>query len=109
MKVIVDVQLPHILVRDLRRRGHEASRVVDLIARTSTDDLVCTLASVRKAAIFTKDEDFVGLSARVREPVTVVWLRCGNISNAELLKLIDRTIDYIIAAIERGERLIEVR
>lgn len=109
MRFIIDVQMPGALVRDIRRRGHEAHRVVDLIVSTSSDFLIVTFASARDAVVMTKDEDFVRLSARSPQPVVIVWFRCGNISNDNLLALIDRTFDGIIAAIERGERLIEIR
>lgn len=109
MKFIVDVQLPGALVRELRRRGHEAHRVVDIILPTTPDALVLTLAVARGAIIMTKDEDYVDLSARAVPPVALVWFRCGNISNAELLRLVDRNFERLVSALDRGELLIEIR
>lgn len=67
------------------------------------------LAATRGAAILSKDEDFIALSLRRPEPVTVVWLRCGNIYNPELIALVETRLDDIVAAIARGLRLIEIR
>ena len=39
----------------------------------------------------------------------VVWLRCGNLSNAELLPLVIQRLSFICGTIEAGARLIEIR
>lgn len=57
--------------------------------------------------LVTKDDDFV-----LRHPpvdYTLIWLRCGNMSNRRLREWLDTRWTAIVAKLEEGERMIEVR
>ena len=55
----------------------------------------------------TKDEDFA--VHRILHPgPSVVWVRVGNTRRAELVKRFDAELPTIVAALERGETLIEL-
>jgi len=57
--------------------------------------------------IVTKDEDFA-IRRVLQEGPAVVWLRIGNTRRAELLRRIDGDLAAIVAALERGETLVEI-
>ena len=55
--------------------------------------------------VLTKDSDFVGLQDRLGSPPSIIWLRCGNTSNAHLENLLFRTFSRAVALLESGERI----
>ena len=55
----------------------------------------------------TKAEDF--LTRHPPTHYTLVWLRLGNASNRTLSEWLEPRLDAIVAAIEAGEQLVEVR
>ena len=60
------------------------------------------------AVVVTKDEDFALRLQLAADGPAVVWIRYGNIRNAELLRRISAVWPTVIAAISRGERLVEL-
>ena len=61
------------------------------------------------ACIVTKDEDFVLLSALDRAGPAIVWIRVGNAVRSVLLARLPVLWPEVMNAIERGEKVIEVR
>jgi predicted nuclease of predicted toxin-antitoxin system len=57
--------------------------------------------------VVTKDEDFAVHQLLPGGP-SIVWIRIGNTRRAELLRRFDAELPEIIAALERGEKLIEL-
>jgi len=55
----------------------------------------------------TKDEDFA-IRRLLRGGPSVVWLRFGNTRRIALLARIEAELPAIVAALERGETLIEI-
>ena len=55
----------------------------------------------------TKDEDFA-VHRILHDGPSVVWVRIGNTRRAELLRRFDAELPKVIAALERGETLIEL-
>ncbi len=60
------------------------------------------------AVIVTKDEDFARLRTGNEGGPQVVWIRLPNTRRVELLRWFEAALPEIKAALERGERLIEV-
>jgi len=56
----------------------------------------------------TKDDDFVRLLERHGPPPQIIWLRCGNTSNAYLRQLLGVTLPDVLAMLESGEPLVEI-
>lgn len=59
--------------------------------------------------VLTKDDDFRKLLDQHGPPPKVIWMRCGNVKNQELRRIVEtawpRTADLLAA----GEALVEVR
>jgi len=66
-------------------------------------------ARERDACIVTKDEDFILLQALERAGPTIVWIRVGNAVRNILLRRLPTLWPAVISAIERGEKVVEVR
>jgi predicted nuclease of predicted toxin-antitoxin system len=56
-----------------------------------------------------KDEDFVLLQALDPSGPAVVWVRIGNAVSRVLLERFTVAWPAILAALERGERVVEIR
>ncbi len=111
MKFLVDAQLPPALARALSELGHHAAHVSDLDLQTASDLAIWNEAQRRGATIITKDEDFIaGSRGRFNKPaVPVVWIRIGNASRQALLTSVLPLLPKIVAMIEGGEIIVEIR
>jgi predicted nuclease of predicted toxin-antitoxin system len=108
MRFLADAQLPPVLGRFLRARGHEAQHVIDIGLARASDQMIWRYAAANGSVLVTKDEDFVVIRAIQSNGPPVVWLRMGNVRKAALLQHIGDVWPDIIAALERGETIIEV-
>jgi predicted nuclease of predicted toxin-antitoxin system len=56
----------------------------------------------------TKDRDFVDLVEQYGSPPQVIWLTCGNTSNARLKEILTATLPDALELLRSGERLVEI-
>lgn len=84
MRFLVDANLPPGLAAWLRERGHEATHVNDQPGLAFDDRDIFEFARQNEFIIFTKDEDFAALTTFSDKPASVVQVRFGNTTNAEL-------------------------
>ncbi len=87
--------------------GHSAEHVIDCGLATAADDAIRAYAAKIGAVIVTKDEDFVVRRVLQQGPA-VVWVRIGNTRRAELLRRIEADFGAVVAALERGETVVEL-
>ena len=109
MKWIVDAQLPPALAVALCEAGCDAVAVREIGLREAKDAAIWQYALENRAAILTKDEDFAERGLRSEPAPVVSWLRIGNATNPVLLGWFLPMVPAVVARIERGDRLIEVR
>ena len=109
MKFIVDAQLPPSLAAVLRHAGCDAVAVRDIGLQEAADAVIWQYALENNAAILTKDEDFAERCLRTPTPPVVIWLRIGNATNPVLVEWLMPVLPTVLARIENGDRLIEVR
>jgi predicted nuclease of predicted toxin-antitoxin system len=107
LRFLVDAQLPPALARWIVSAGHAAEHVGDCGLMAAPDDVIRTRASQTGAVIMTKDEDFA-VHRLLHEGPAIVWVRIGNTRRAELLRRIEVDFPVIVAALERGEPLVEI-
>ena len=107
MRFLVDAQLPPALARHIESRGHKAEHVADLALERAPDSRIRATAAESGAVIITKDEDFA-VHLLLRDGPSVVWVRVGNTRRVELLRRFEAELPNIVAALERGETLIEL-
>jgi predicted nuclease of predicted toxin-antitoxin system len=109
VKFLVDANLPPAFARWLASEGHEAYHVSELGMASASDRAIWQRARDIDACIVTKDEDFVLLQALSRVGPAVVWIRIGNAVRSVLLRRLPGVWPAVISAIERGDKVIEVR
>jgi predicted nuclease of predicted toxin-antitoxin system len=108
MRFLVDAQLPPALVGSLADGGHEAEHVADRKMQTASDAAIWDYALATSAVIVTKDEDFAQRKVLTGAGPAVVWIRLPNTRRRDLLIWFETVMPQILAALERGETLVEV-
>ena len=107
--IIVDAQLsPAIAAWIQQQFGTEAVALRDLGLRDAEDRAVFDYARERGAVVMTKDSDFVSLLQRRGAPPQVIWLTCGNTSNAALRLILAKALPDALKLLAQGEPLVEI-
>lgn len=88
--------------------GVECVAMRDMGMQRTKDDAVFAAARRADAVVMTKDEDFIKLLERHGPPPRVIWLTCGNTSNAELQKMLTKAMPSALALLEVGESFVEI-
>src|SRR5947209_1248550 len=105
----LDAQLPPSAAAWLTATfGVEARAVRDLGLRDAQDAPIFQAARAAGAVVMTKDKDFVELLQRLGPPPKVLWVTCGNTSNARLREILSSTLPAALARLEGGESLVEI-
>ena len=87
----------------------DAVAVRDLGLRSAEDPNIFARAREHGAVVvLTKDSDFVDLVTRLGPPPQIVWLTCGNTSNAYLREVLREAWPHIDALLAAGEPLVEI-
>lgn len=81
----------------------------DLRLRDAEDLEIFEAAKAQDAILMTKDSDFVDLVDRLGPPPQIIWLTCGNTSNARLREILSATLSDALELLGSGERLVEIR
>src|SRR5215207_9725283 len=108
MRFVVDAQLPPALARWLVEQGYLGEHVYDLGMASASDQAIWAYAIQVGAVIITKDEDFAERRARADAGPPIVWIRVGNTSRRDLLTWFRFRLPVIMAALTRGETLVEI-
>ena len=109
MTIWVDAQLPQGIASWLSEQfSIEAIAVRDLGLRDAEDEAIFAVARTANAVVMTKDRDFVDLVDRLGSPPQVLWITCGNTSNARLRELLLSVMPDSIRLLDDGEPLVEI-
>lgn len=110
MTIWVDAHLsPAIATWITSTFGIEAIALRDLGLRDAEDPDIFEAAKAQKAVLMTKDSDFVDLVERLGSPPQIIWLTCGNTSNAKLREILSETLPRSLELFAAGETLVEIR
>lgn len=86
----------------------DVEHVRELGLHEAEDPDIFTAAQAAGVVVMTKDRDFVELVERRGVPPQVLWITCGNTSNAALKKIFVETLDEAFDLLKRGEPLVEI-
>jgi len=76
--------------------------------RDAKDREIFDAARAAEAVVMTKDQDFVALQARLGAPPQIVWVTCGNTSNANMKRILGELLPEALRLLEAGETLVEI-
>jgi predicted nuclease of predicted toxin-antitoxin system len=80
----------------------------DLGLREATDREIFLAARREGAIVMTKDSDFVRLLENLGVPPKVIWITCGNTSNANLRKILADSLPQALELLQSNEQLVEI-
>jgi predicted nuclease of predicted toxin-antitoxin system len=110
MTIWIDAQLsPAIALWIGNNFNVKAFALRDLGLRDAEDLEIFQEAKNANAVVMTKDSDFVSLLDRLSSPPKVIWLTCGNTSNANLKIILSKTLKDAIDLLDGGEEIVEIR
>jgi len=88
MKLLYDQNLSFRLCGLLGDLFPESAQVRAIGLDRATDREIWHFAAANEFTIATKDVDFANMAIHSGGPPKVVWLRCGNLSTADIAKLL---------------------
>ncbi|MDJ0554234.1 MAG: DUF5615 family PIN-like protein [Microcoleaceae cyanobacterium MO_207.B10] len=109
MIIWVDAQLsPAIATWISDTFGITALALRDIGLRDAEDFEIFEAAKAESVILITKDSDFVDLVNRLDSPPQIIWLTCGNTSNARLREILSATLPEALELLLSGEALVEI-
>ena len=91
-----------------REFGIEVVHVDDPGLRTATDSAIFAAARAAQVIVVSKDTDFVHLLERHGPPPQILWVTCGNTTNARLWELVRAAWPEAAKLFAAGEALVEL-
>jgi predicted nuclease of predicted toxin-antitoxin system len=88
--------------------GVTAHAVRDLGLRDAKDLPIFHAVREAGAVLMSKDSDFVLFLERFGPPPQILWVTCGDTSNAQLRDVLRKSFPEARARLEQGEPLVEV-
>jgi predicted nuclease of predicted toxin-antitoxin system len=109
MTLWLDAHLSPRIARWISKTFHfEAKPVRDLNLREAEDDQIFFAAREANVIVITKDGDFVNLLERHGSPPKIIWLTCGNTSEAALQQILSSALPEAIRLLNSGDDLVEI-
>ena len=110
MHFLVDVHLPVTLSKFLHQHQHCKSTHVNQILQrwNTTDKEICNYADANNMIVVTKDADFKNSHFINNTPLKVIRITLGNTSNADLLKLFEKYIEFLLPLHQKRKFYIEI-
>ena len=105
----MDAQLSPSIARWLTTtQGVEAVALRDVGLRDAEDSRIFFAARQNGATVMSKDADFPDLVRQHGPPPQIIWITCGNTSNARLQEILSQAWPVVAQLLESGEKLVEV-
>ena len=109
MKIWLDAQISPFIAPWLSSTFDiEAVALKNIGLRDATDRAIFLAARRAEAVVLTKDRDLAYLVTQLGPPPQIVWVTCGNTSNAKLKAILTQAWPSARTLIERGEAIIEI-
>lgn len=109
MKIWVDAQLSPLIAQWLSSTyGVQAIAVRDLRLRDARDRDIFLSAREAQAIILTKDRDMADIVTELGSPPQILWLTCGNTSNAKLKSILTKAWPAAESLLKAREKIVEV-
>jgi predicted nuclease of predicted toxin-antitoxin system len=106
--LLIDAQLsPNLAIWVKDRFGIDCFSIKYIGYRDADDVDIFFKAREMEAIVLTKDEDFVKLLHRHGSPPRIIWLTCGNTSNARMREILERYFETALEMLETND-LVEI-
>src|SRR6056297_2661387 len=110
MKLWIDAQLSPAIAAWINRTFDdvEAESVRALGLRDATDPEIFEEAKKLDAVVMSKDDYFIQLIEQRGTPPKLIWITCGNTSNARMRVILSKTLPKAKELLESGENVVEI-
>jgi predicted nuclease of predicted toxin-antitoxin system len=81
----------------------------DVGLRDAEDDAIWAAARNANVVVLTKDADFEERVRRFGPPPQVIWLTCGNTSEARLKQIFEAHLQTALDLLKSGNPLVEIQ
>jgi predicted nuclease of predicted toxin-antitoxin system len=109
MIVWLDAQLPPLLAQWMTNDlGVDAKSLRALGLRDAADRDIFAAARSCGAVLISKDSDFVDLVQAHGPPPQLIWLTCGNVTNAKLRLVFGHSWSRVAGLLSGGEPIVEL-
>jgi predicted nuclease of predicted toxin-antitoxin system len=109
MTIWVDAQPSPVIARWMtEHRSLDGCHVGNLNLLDASDSKIFEATRAVGATIMTKDRDFLDLVQRHGSPPFIIWITCGNTSNAALIRTLRGAIWTACDLIKSGESIVEI-
>ena len=88
--------------------GVECKAVRDLGLRDAMDPAIFAAARAANAVVITKDKEFVSMVMKNGAPPQVLWITCGNTSNARMQEILEKSFATAQELLSKSEPLVEI-
>src|SRR6056297_1187043 len=110
MKIWVDAQLSPAIAAWINRTFDdiEAESVRALGLRDANDPDIFEAARKADVVVMSKDDDFIQLIEQRDTQPKLLWITCGNTSNARMRVILSKTLPKAKELLESGENIVEI-
>ena len=110
MKIWIDAQLSPAIAAWINRTFDDidAESVRALGLRDATDSDIFESARKADAVVMSKDDDFIQLIEQRGIPPKLIWITCGNTSNAFMRDILLKTLSRAADLLKSGENVVEI-
>lgn len=110
MKIWIDAQLSPSIALWISQsvEGIEAQSLRAVGLRDATDKEIFEKAGRSGVVIMSKDDDFVKLLDQFGPPPQIIWISCGNTSNARMREVLARHLPSVAKLLKKGNNLVEI-
>ena len=110
MKLWIDAQLSPAIAAWINRTFDdiEAESVRALGLRDAADLEIFEEAKKADVVVMSKDYDFIQLIEQMGTPPKLIWVTCGNTSNARMREILSTTLLKVKDLLESGENIVEI-
>lgn len=104
MKLLLDENLSRRIVPFIQETYPDSTQVALIGLEQSDDETIRQYAIDNDYVITTKDADFYEMNMLYGQPPKIIWLRIGNQSKADTIKVLQRSRDIIEQVLKREDR-----
>jgi len=110
MTIWVDAQLSPFIALHINNSfpGLKAVSLKSLGLNFANDQEIYDKAKAANVVVMSKDYDFVKLLRSNGPPPKLIWITCGNTSNAVMCNILNNTLETAISLLNGGEILVEI-
>lgn len=110
MKILIDAQLSPAIAAWINHTYEdiEAESVRSVGLRDALDHEIFHQARQQDVVVMSKDNDFIRLIEEHGPPPQIIWITCGNTSNAKMREILSETLLKAKELLDGGEAIVEI-